>query len=735
MRSSATLTGRLLTSRIALKASVWLFATALFLVLASSAKAATWDYSINTFDTPTSVDISVTNADMDIDNNEIRLPRLKTPDLISFWGSGEMDYVVLTGEGVKHYSFNGSNMVENTILNVSGLTNPLALAAPDPYPDVLVAEPSGVKRYSFTGSAMIHNPILSAAGLEGVTAVGAAGAGEIAVLKEGQVEHYSFSGVAMARNTMLEPAVELNNPIDVALGSGGYDLAVLESERVRWFNFSGVGLVENPLLSITGLSAPKAFAVADPNFGYDVAVVDGTEVKHFSFSGSSLAYNVSLSVTSGLAAPRAVAIRPGSFDRIIIDGNQVRYYQWNGSSLNFNPNLSVTVANIVNGEGYSATAVVQSLAFDPGSDTAFVRVRAVHELPDGTSVTWSVTAGGSWVKKWRVRGTGSGSVCEVTPDNGTTWSTVGDAGASAPENSNPQLWAQVAPGRAVKWKAELVTADARVTPKIATNPRGGVAVKLDTNSPPKPPTLPTFSSCFATTTPALSWTFEDPDDDTQSAYQVRIIRESDMAVILDTGKIDSGLQFYEIPAGIEPDVPGVLWESGAYQFKYRVKVWDQVELESDWSNYSDFCVVAFERPRVTEIISPPPGQDSPDPLDPTTHIVITTGMTLEYLPKTKAGAKVVLLVDSVGPVDTFSSSFPYLGETASTNLPSTLPDGLSANPLYSAGSSRNRWCVEFWTNSSLEICPSGTVVQMNLTGSSSEGAKLLTHRPTLKKWW
>lgn len=91
---------------------------------------------------------------------------------------------------------------------------------------------------------------------------------------------------------MLEPSVQLTNPIDVALASGGYDTAVLEPNRVRWFNFSGSGMAENPALAVTGLTNPVAFAVADPNTGWDVAVVDGTQVKHYSFTGSGMAYNV-----------------------------------------------------------------------------------------------------------------------------------------------------------------------------------------------------------------------------------------------------------------------------------------------------------------------------------------------------------------------------------------------------------------------------------------------------------
>lgn len=682
--------------------------------------AVTWDYTIT--DT-SAIDKTKTTADIDTAKKEIRLPQLKLPDVVSFWGSGEMDYAVLTNTGIKHYSFNGTKMVENTILNVSGLTNPLSLAAPDPYPDIVMANDTGITHYSFNGSSMVQNPSLSVSGLTVVTAIGAAGADQVAALTAGEIKHYSLDGASMVRKSILEPTVALNNPIDIALGSGGYDTAVLEKDKVRWFNFTGTGMSENEALAVTGLTDAKTFAVADPNGGYDVAVVDGTQVKHYGFTGSKMAYNATLSVTSGLTAPKAVALRPGSFDRVIVDGTTVKYYQWNGTSLQYNSNLSVTVADIVSTVRYVFTAVVQSIAFDPGVDSDYICVKAAHILPDKTSVTWSVTANGvNWVKKWRVRGIPGGTVCEVTSDNGATWTAIGDAAKAIPDAACDQLWANLIPGRTVKWKAELATTDPSVTPVIATTPRGGTAVRLITNSSPYPPILPAYDTCFAITTPTLEWEFKDPDPgDTQSKYRVQVVRASDFSLLIDTGEITSPAGGHQIETSISPTEPSILWNSGTYLFKYRVMVWDQAGASSPWSDYGNFCIVAYERPRIAEIISPPIGQVSPVPADASTHIVITPGMTEDLLPRAKAGAKVVFMVDSIGPITKFTPAFPYLSRSSNVNIPAKLSDKVTSNPMYLSGSAVNRWCVEFWTDGSLKVCPTGTVVEMNLTGDSSRG--------------
>lgn len=730
MQNSIRIHGRLRRSPV-YKSLILLIPVVAMLLTASPSFAQTWDYTITDVDTPTTIDAAATTADVDTVNNEITLPPLSVPDIVRFWGSGEMDYVVLTTTGIKHYSFDGANMVENTILSVPGLTNPLALAAPDSFPDVVMADATGITHYSFTGSEMVQNPALSVSGLTGVTSVGAAGTDQIAALTGGAIEHYSLSGGSMARNSILEPTATLSNPVDISLVANGYDTAVLEPDKVRWFNFSGSGMSENTALTVTGLTDATAFAVADPNSGYDVAVVDGTQVKHFSFTGSGMAYNSTLSVTSGLTTPKAVAVRPGSFDRVIVDGTEVKYYQWNGSSLSYNSSLSVTVANIVSGDGYASSAVAQSLVFDPGANTDYVCVRAVVTLPDKTSVTWSVTADGvNWVKRWRVSGSAIGTSCEVTTDGGATWTAIGDATEATPDAANANLWASVTPGRVVKWKAELATTDPAVTPIIATNPRGGTAVRLLTNSAPLPPVLPLYGSCFAVTNPTLQWTFVDPDvGDTQSKYRVEVVRASDLSVLIDTGEVTSASNGYQIESSTAPDTPSILWSSGAYIFKYRVMVRDQAGAPSPWSDYGDFCVVAFERPRIAEIISPPAGQTSPTPSDASTHIVITPGMTQGQLPHVKAGAKVVFMVDSIGPITDFTAAFPFLSENSSTNTPATLPDGATSNPMYATGNAVNRWCVEFWTDGSLDVCPEGTVVGMGLTGNSAEGQTTLEAPP------
>ncbi len=664
-------------------------------------------YKITVSDTPTTVDSANSSAVVDTASNEIRLPKY-APKVAAFWGDEYLDYIVLTPDGVTHYSFDGNQMVANPVVSVSGISNPLAVFTSSEYPDVIVADGSRnqVTHYSFTGSEMAENPALSVAGLTGVVAVGSRNV-DLAALAGGKIEYYGWDGSGMVNIPALSVETGLSNPIDFALFPDSYDMIVLDGNKARYYS-SGT---ENPALAITGLTAPKAIAAAD---GGNVAIIDGNQLKHYTFTGSSFAYNSALSVTSGLNAPTCVALRPGTYDRLIVDGDQVKYYMWDGSEMVYNPQLSVTVAGLQNLGSYAPSAVAQSLAKDPGASVTYVRVRAYHILPAGTSVTWSVTADGTnWVKKWRVRGlSGGATVCEVSNDNGQTWTSIGDASQASPSANREELWAQVPAGRSVRWKAELATTNPSSTPKIkAPNPGIDSAVVLETDNKPNPPNITTPGTCYTTTTPTFTWTFSDPDSgDTQSAYQVIIKRKSDGALVYDSGKVQSSQTQFRVPTSIDPAVPGPLWSSGAYQFTVQARVWDRMGLASDWGPAADFCVIAFERPRIREIVSAPSDQVKPTPNDPTTHILITENMTADQLPKTRAGGKVGVLVDTVGPISSVSAAFPYLSTTATVGTPPT---------VVAANGTNKRWLVEFWTDASLDVCPSGTVVGAQFSGGGA----------------
>ena len=110
------------------------------------------------------------------------------------------------------------------------------------------------------------------------------------------------------------------------------------------------------------------------------------------------------------------------------------------------------------------------------------------------------------------------------------------------------------------------------------------------------PTAPTGLTCpsfDATLAQVMSWTFNDPNSwDSQSAYQIKVIRVSDSAVVKDTGKITSAISSYVLPANT--CVNGV-------QYQWEVACWDSYNVSGPYSYLATFYASA---PPVATIDSP-----------------------------------------------------------------------------------------------------------------------------------
>ncbi len=669
-------------------------------------------YKITEMDTPITINKGNTTAFVDTVNHFISLPQQNISKAVGFWDTG-LDYFALTPSEFKHFSFDGETMQENSILSISGLSSPIAAAISSPYPDAVIATQDTVTHYSFTGTSMAENTALSLQGLESIVSISTRNQ-DAAVLSNGAINYYGFTGSDLQQiNSLSISSSEVMNPIDMALCRDTYDCVVLESDQVKYFNFNGSDMIENPTYAIQGLNNPLTVAV-NTDDGMKVSVIDGNEVKTYVLDSSGMVYSSALSVINGINKPTSIALRPGSQDMLIVDGNNVKYYSYDGTEMVYNPYLSKTVEGLSDMIGYAKQAVVQSNIFTASGIVDMLQVRAYHNLPENTSVTWAVSADGgtNWTTCWRVSGIVGGTVAETTADNGGTWNEVGTAAYCNPA-STENLWVTIPEGSALMWRATLSTTDNTVTPKI-TAPYPGLddAVVLNSNTAPKPPIIDVPDGCYLTATPLFSWTFVDADGDTQSAFQIIIKSAVDSTVLFDTGKLLTSSSQFQFPESTDPAVPGPLWASGTNEFILEARVWDSNDVPSEWAT-APFCILAFERPRVMEIVDAAEGQIIPDPDNSNTHIVITKGLRAENLPTAKAGSKVNILIDAISTGTYIGAQFPYASTTATLESP---PFCIATN------GSNKRYKVSFWTSANQEICPDDTIVEAQFSDSS--GASL-----------
>jgi hypothetical protein len=118
------------------------------------------------------------------------------------------------------------------------------------------------------------------------------------------------------------------------------------------------------------------------------------------------------------------------------------------------------------------------------------------------------------------------------------------------------------------------------------------------NADPNPPTLFPKTNFDATTASQFSWTFSDPNGDTQSAYQLEISNASTGVVVLDTGKVLSTSWFR--------NVAGSTLTNGA-DYRWRVKTWDALDASSAYSGYGVFTASAGGSVSITN-----PAADNPE---------------------------------------------------------------------------------------------------------------------------
>ena len=363
----------------------------LLLVMSLPALAQSWEYHINSDEHVINTD--KTGAVVDTDLHEIRLPKIN-PSAVSFWGDPDLfDYIALTPDGVVRYMFDGTQMSPVKVVDIAPLSNPVSAVACGPAPDVMVAHDNGstmnVSHYSFTGSEWVENPNLAIQGLNNVMSIDSRDIDKV-VLTQDKLLYYAFDGSETVQVPALSVESGLSNPIDLALLNDSYDSVVIDGQDIKYYKNGG--------LTNTLTGQPGAISISSSDGG-NIAFVAGKEVRHYNILGDgSFAHNEVLSVTSGLTAPTCVALRPGSFDRIIVDGDNIKYYMWDGSSLVYNPQLSVMVEGLKDIGFYAPQAAAESKTYTPLNEkgqpvtVTHIKMSALEDKPEETSIKWYVTA-------------------------------------------------------------------------------------------------------------------------------------------------------------------------------------------------------------------------------------------------------------------------------------------------------------------------------------------------------
>lgn len=619
------------------------------------------------------IDTNKTTALVDLNNHWVQLPEQSLNSAITMLADSE-GYFVASKNGI--YLYERDDATGEVTLNLSfsvPVVDATGVGVRQDNLNIWATTQDSIAYYKVTGSGVSSDPALKTTGLVDVLSIAAFNDRDSALLlqkaadNKARITRYD-AGATLSPALVFEPGITDPRNISMINKSPGFRLNTSDTSYYFAFDDATGNYVEDPARRITGLVDLMS------GTGDDIGalLLTRNELAYYMNDDTGGAAKVTAYSPGPINKPVAAALRTGTFDQVFIDKDG-KVYWWTlddaTGEVVRDPDMEVDGIELT--IGYAHPREYASKILSSTRKYSLARITVNIDTPPGTSVNWYISS-----------------------DGGFSLSSI-----------NPGEWTDVPEGNEFLVKGVLDTSDINQTPKINS-------IKLEINTAPDPPIINPIEGCFTTPTPTLNWTFSDADPgDYQSAYQVEIVRSSDMTPLIDSGKVLDESEFYTIPAATNPAIPNPLWESGTYKYKYRVKVWDQYDVESSWSNWGDFCIIAFERLRISEIVSPPDGQHSPVPNNPLTHLMLIKGMTVDDLAKVKAGAKVVMLIDSIGPITELEAKFPYNMYQSTVNIDSR---------LYPAGNDTNRWRVEFWTDPGHKNCPSGTVVEMNLKGDSLE---------------
>lgn len=713
-----------------------------------------------------------------------RLSSLEVPNLISPYGIAvktssdgytpnyyisEVNPDAVEGEHkISSYYYDATDgMKESPMLQISGMGYITSMSTFKDSGDIALLNGEG-KFIISDNTNIVFETQLNVAGPISL----ATGSGyHFSILSGTKVEHYMYDGNSFNTIPILEVLVdeEITSPKSIAITDD--TTYILDDDEVRAYSFDGVAMNYNVGLSVTGLVKPQAMAFNSKNNNLVVIDVnsDGVEpykTRYFMLSENGYVENLNLSVkidnliSSGSYAESGV-LNLGSFTSSSAYINLIRVRAYTetpkGTSIKFqvsssNDGVGVPIwkdAWVVSNTDTVGVDGLLSKFNDDGSTTIFGSNE--HGFPTFQNI--EVDYGNDDGYEIGLDIDGNPIIIDPSTYNNTLWTRL------------PKVEPN---GNIVNVRAILSTTDSSVSPKIfaplgVNNTKGildvdDVAIHIEANALPEKPTIidigpedpvppqtpgvgemgfDPMPGWVYTTTPRLTWDFQDIDTGFgQSAYQVMLLAKGvgGWEIIDNSNLINNTENSYTVTTSYDNAINGTMWDSNAYEFGIAVRVWDDKGGISEFSEISTFKVLAFERPRIANIIYPPEdyeefGITAPklDLID--SHKMIKNDDDIEDLSITKAGSQVTLLIDSVGPIESLplENAFFYV-EIGGVEHKLKMADSYYINPL-GLNSNRNRWVFNFYTEAPIIDIPDNTLVKARIAGRGEIGGTTIFYLP------
>lgn len=690
-----------------------------------------------------------------------------------------------------HYTLEQGTMVNNPTLNMVGLQQIYSMASFKDSGDLAVLVKDELNIYASDVDRLIPISNLKVTNINNPIAVATASNYNFAVLDKENITWHSYDGSKMVQIPALSITIDKNIKEPKGIAIKDDRIYFLHDEELTTYKYD---LVKNEMavFSITrGFTKPHALALRPDSS--DLIIIDEVNsqnkdyrIRYMMYDGENLVENQTLSqVLKGIMAglryygDGELVLNAKTATASYADYIRVRAYTDvpPGSQITFYiANEGETFENAIWHESWK----IKNTTGIPKVEKAILKNNGEREWKEYGAIEKSYPSFDTMPNE--DNGLVNDEDLLITEDEGNL-----NIEITKEKNQLLNLW-NIIPNltstgksndkyKNVRIKAVLKTNNSEVTPKIyvpnGSNNEGGVndphgrAMVWEANAIPEPPVIKPIKpehgdpdnyspvpGWIYTTTPDVEWEFKDADktinpEHKQVAYQVIMLAkntEGNWKIVFDTRKIieNEGEEtiLYTIPTSDKANSEGgPMWVSDSYEFAVAVRTWDIFDAESKLSVTKSFKVLAFERPRISNIVNPPSNEgmgimSMPTSNDKNTHYLITSAMKAENLPFAKAGAQVTMLIDSVGPIDTNvlveDISYVYFigqnGEEIEVDIGECkrISDDPAANI---SPETKNRYLINFWTKAPITEIPNDTLVKMKLVGESELGGTTVFYIP------
>lgn len=674
-----------------------------------------------------------------------------------------------------NYTLDNGEMKNNPILSISGLQTIYSMATFKTTGNLAVLQEHELNIYTSGEDKLYPIPKLQIKDIINPIAVATSRDYNFAILEKTGLKWYTYDGSDITQIPAMSLTFDETMKKPKALSINDEMAYILDDTQLKAYKYDGTELKEHAAFSITS-GLVKPFSISLREDSSDLIIVDGVEgstedfkLKYFMFNGEKMVENPSLAVNLKLVMAGLRYMEEGEFV-VNMKTASASYADYIKVKAYCEVPKDTQITFYVSNEGDTTSSAVWYESWRIINTDGTEVLEKFHRKSDGTYEWLNY---GPIEKSYPSYVDISDASDYALSDDNLIITEDGDGNliiTPDDEVHEPNLWtfipidrSQIDSGKYknIRVKAVLKTLNQEITPKIfapiGTNNDKGItnvtetALQWQVNASPEPVvigdienghedelTYAPVDGWIYTTTPEFTWQFVDPDTEQgQSYYQLIVIsKDSDgnWNLAYDSLRREGTEESFRLPTSDKPNMSGPLWLSNSYQFAVAIRAWDKEGAVSPFTEGERFNVLAFERPRISNIVNPPEVEDEEfvyaKGSDILTHKVILPGTTKENLPKAKAGAEVTVLIDSVGPIETLPEEISkiYILDEEGNEVLVDMGECISLEPI-DADNVKNRWQLKFWTKAPIKTIPDNSLIMMKLAGTGDVGGTTVFYIP------